>query len=290
MNDLSAKTFFLLLVPSLPAGTLPAQQSHEQPPAFAEPQVLEVRGGEGVYALHLGASGCWLSVQQEGTEKVGQGHWTAEGTLTRGPALWAAEPGRAGALAVFPAGGRCVLTHSQEAPSSRGIVELGLYFAERDSAGWSLTEAFPFNDPEFSNLHPALSGDGRTLVFASNRPGGFGGFDLYVSFLRPNGWSRPVNLGPEVNSPANEAYPFLAPDGKLYFASDAPRNAQPPNFDLYFAIPTDPGFWAEKRPLGPPFNSPADDFNFLTTPTHTFFISNRAGSDRLFRTEAPPED
>lgn len=290
MNDLPAPSFSLFFFQLILVGMLPAQQTHEPLPRFTQPAALEVRGGEGVYALGLAASGCWLSVQQDGTEKLFLGHWEEEGTLRRAQALFEGETGQVGALALFPGGRRAVLTRSLSTPSHRGIVELGLFFVERDSTGWKHAEAFPFNDPAFSNLHPALSSDGKALVFASNRPGGFGGFDLYVCFFRNGRWTRPVNLGSEINSDANEAFPFLAPGGKLYFASDAPTSQEKRHFDLFFAIPNDGGFWSEKRPLGKPFNSPSDDFNFLQTPTQTFFSSNRNGSDRLFQVVFPPED
>ena len=70
---------------------------------------------------------------------------------------------------------------------------------------------------------PALvvTQDGRQLYFCSNRPGGHGGFDLYVAERTGAGWGKPRNLGPKVNSPADEHDPAPSPDGlSLYFASN----------------------------------------------------------------------
>lgn len=69
--------------------------------------------------------------------------------------------------------------------------------------------------------NPFISPDERFLLFKSNRPGGFGNTDLYVSFKqKDDSWGEPINLGPEINSPENELEPRLSPDGKyLFFTS-----------------------------------------------------------------------
>lgn len=83
--------------------------------------------------------------------------------------------------------------------------------------------ADPTADWEFN---PEISADGRTLVFTSLRPGGHGFGDLYASHLRDGRWSAPRNLGPAVNSAADEFHPTLSPDGRwLYFVRDDPRAA-----------------------------------------------------------------
>jgi len=78
---------------------------------------------------------------------------------------------------------------------------------------------------------------GRHMVFASDMPGGYGGFDLYYSVFRGGKWSSPVNLGPEINSPSNEYRPVLGIDLKyenrfLIFSSDRPGGKG--GYDLYF--------------------------------------------------------
>lgn len=99
-------------------------------------------------------------------------------------------------------------------------INMSLYFADIDANGvWSSDKAFFFNGPDFATGFPSLSPDGKTLVFASNQEGGYGGWDLYVSNWTANGWTTPRNLGTPLNTPGNEVTPFY--DGKnLYFSSD----------------------------------------------------------------------
>lgn len=88
----------------------------------------------------------------------------------------------------------------------RSSDHLGLFFAVKQGKEWSEVTAFEHNGTGFSTMAPAFSRDGRSLYFASDRPGGHGGMDLYESRRGPDGWSAPKNLGPEVNSTANEAF------------------------------------------------------------------------------------
>jgi hypothetical protein len=72
----------------------------------------------------------------------------------------------------------------------------------------------------YNDLHPAISPDGTFIVFASDRPGGYGGTDLYICYRFPdNTWSKPINLGDKINTIENEISPFIAEDGSLFFAS-----------------------------------------------------------------------
>ncbi|HVA50524.1 MAG TPA: hypothetical protein VNH11_29535 [Pirellulales bacterium] len=95
----------------------------------------------------------------------------------------------------------------------------------------------------------AVSADGKQLYLASNRRGGKGGFDIYVSQRRASGWGVPKNLGDAVNTPANEYDPALAADGRqLYFASD--RGTQTATTDLFVARRTASNrAWSEAAPL-----------------------------------------
>lgn len=99
-------------------------------------------------------------------------------------------------------------------------LELGLFIAAVEGeADFSEAEAFPFNGKNFSTGYPAWGEDSNTLYFASDRPNGFGGYDLYVSKRTGTSWSPPQNLGSIVNSKGNEISPFY--DGtSLFFASD----------------------------------------------------------------------
>lgn len=102
---------------------------------------------------------------------------------------------------------------------------------------------------------PSLSADKRELYFASRRPGGYGGSDLYVSQLQPNGqWSKPVNLGPEINTAGDETSPFVHADNQtLYFASNTlPGYGEE---DLFIARRGSDGKWGKPENLGYPINT-----------------------------------
>ncbi len=99
-----------------------------------------------------------------------------------------------------------------------------LYVAYRSLDGWSQPEPIAeLNTPEHDEIGPALADGGSTLYFYSDRPGGEGGYDLYVTRHDEDHWTRPVNLGPGLNSPYNEYDPAVTPDGSLLlFASNRP--------------------------------------------------------------------
>jgi outer membrane protein OmpA-like peptidoglycan-associated protein/tetratricopeptide (TPR) repeat protein len=136
--------------------------------------------------------------------------------------------------------------------------------------------AFPFNNDDYSVGHPAISADGKKLIFASKMPGGYGLSDLYVS-ERVNGkWSEPVNLGNVVNSFGNEVFPFLANDTTLFFASDGLLGLG--GLDIYQTNLVK-GKWSKPWNLKQPINSSLDDFSivFDKSLTKGFFSSNRPG-------------
>lgn len=101
-----------------------------------------------------------------------------------------------------------------------------LYFARRRAGGYAEPENLAvLNSPE-QDYAAALSPDGQTLVFASNRPGGLGDWDLYVSVRRNGAWQPPRNLGPRINSPSFDNQPRFTPDGKRLFF-DSRRSGKP---------------------------------------------------------------
>ena len=135
---------------------------------------------------------------------------------------------------------------------------------------------FPYNREEYSLGHPALSGNGNTVVFSSDMPGGQGGTDLYISFFRQGKWSVPMNLGKEVNSSGNEIFPAWANDSILVFSSDGLTGFG--GLDLYETTFHD-GKWSIARNLPAPVNSSYDDFAlaFRQGSKDCLFSSNRPG-------------
>ncbi len=79
---------------------------------------------------------------------------------------------------------------------------------------------------KYWEAHGFITEDGSTMIFSSDRPGGFGGLDLYTSKLEQDGeWGKPVNMGPEINTPFNDDRPFLIKNGTiLFFASQGHYN------------------------------------------------------------------
>jgi outer membrane protein OmpA-like peptidoglycan-associated protein/tetratricopeptide (TPR) repeat protein len=143
--------------------------------------------------------------------------------------------------------------------------------------GWSELAALPISSDDFSVAHPALSPDGKRLYFSSDRPGGFGGRDLYYSSFENGQWGAPVNLGPAVNTAGDEVFPFAAADGKLYFSSDGHFGLG--GQDIFWSREQDEGLWGKPENLGYPINTEHDDFSFILAPDGAagYFTSNRPG-------------
>ena len=118
--------------------------------------------------------------------------------------------------------------------------------------------------------------DGKTMYFTSDMPGGFGGYDLYASYLEDGRWSPPLNLGPSVNTEGNEVFPFHHESGTLYFASNGLVGMG--GLDIYKTTDSY-GAWTDPINLGYPINTVDDDFGFIinSEQTHGYFSSNRKG-------------
>jgi len=139
------------------------------------------------------------------------------------------------------------------------------------------------SSPVYWDAQPTLSPDGRAVYFASDRRGGHGGTDLYVSRRSADGtWSAPANLGPGVNTPCDELSPFISGDGRWLFFSSA-GHATVGGYDL-FRAPIAGGEVGRAENLGQPINTPGDEL-FPTAPqgadpdTLLYYSSNQAGSN-----------
>jgi peptidoglycan-associated lipoprotein len=143
---------------------------------------------------------------------------------------------------------------------------------------WSDPEDLKIVSDSMIVAHPALSDDGLTMYFSSNIFGGFGGADIW-KITRGNEsdnlWSEPVNLGSQINTPADEMFPSVRKD-TLFFAS-----AGHPGYgglDIYRAYPGSSGYWTVEN-MGAPVNSEADDFGiiFESENERGYFTSRRKG-------------
>lgn len=145
--------------------------------------------------------------------------------------------------------------------SNDGIHKLKLYTAKLVNGKWTNVEEFPFNNNQYSAGHPALSYDGKKLVFISDRPLGLGGTDLYITEKNGIGWSEPVNLGSVINTEGNEMFPYLDSLNNLYYASDGLPGLG--GLDVFCTKYVN-GTWQKPVNMGYPINSCKDDFSLIT--------------------------
>ncbi len=164
--------------------------------------------------------------------------------------------------------------------SSDKTIKLKIYHRTRQGEGWSDVNEFPYNSNEFSTGHPTLSLDGQYLYFASDRPGGYGGVDIYMCKREGDSWSLPQNLGPSINTEGNEMFPFISKDNKLYFASNGHSGMG--GLDIFVSTNQN-GQWSTPKNMGAPINSSRDDFSLTTdNGAEGYFASNRRGSDDIY--------
>ena len=164
--------------------------------------------------------------------------------------------------------------------------KLGIYQARKSMGVWSYPEALPFNstDNSYDVAHPAVSPDGKYLVFSSNKEFPNAPADLYVCTREKEAWGAPVKLGIEVNSDQREVFPSFDHFGRLYFASDRQKNRS--DLDIYYTMQNAQGQWVKPVALPKPINSTADDFGMAVIPggDSGFFTSTREGkTDNIFR-------
>ncbi|GAA4423258.1 OmpA family protein [Pontibacter saemangeumensis] len=184
------------------------------------------------------------------------------------------------ALATFTNEGNTMIFARGNEGTKKGRQNVDLFLSNFRSGAWTTPQILSISDREAWDSSPAFSPDGKTLYFSSNRKGGLGGNDIYKTTLDDNGrFSRPENLGPDINTPGNESFVSVGPDGTLYVASDGLPGLG--NLDL-FRIEN-----GKPVNMGPPINSPGDDFGiYIGEGNIGYFSSNREGGkggDDLYR-------
>ena len=196
-----------------------------------------------------------------------------------------------GAIALSPDGNTIIYARGNST-SRRDIPDVSLFVSYFRGSAYTEPIYMPVNEEvTYWNSTPAFSPDGEILYFASNRPGGYGGTDLYRATKLANGdFGNVQNLGPEINTSGNEMFPMPVATGEFFFASDGH-----PGFgklDLFVAEDKDGTL--EIKNLGRNINSIGDDFGIFFTdyPKEGFITSNReggVGDDDIyfFRDETP---
>ena len=124
--------------------------------------------------------------------------------------------------------------------------------------------------------------NGKALYFSSNRSGGYGGYDLYVSYEEGRDWGRPINLGPQINTPYDEVNPFMLSDEKSFYFSSNGHNSMG-GLDIFKSLRVGENEWAKVKNLGHPINTPYNEDHYVqrTDGKQAFFSSDRAMSGSI---------
>jgi len=162
-------------------------------------------------------------------------------------------PFNEGTCAISADGNTMIFTKSKNAPSRPPYSTCDLYITRRVNGKWGKPQPLKSLNTPYFDSQPTLSADGRTLYFISDRPGGHGVDDIYVSYQNAQGnWSKPKNLGPKINTAGAEATPFIHPNGRtLYFASTGHLGMG--SYDL-FKAEHNGKMWQKPENLGYPLN------------------------------------
>ncbi len=200
-----------------------------------------------------------------------------------------------GVATFYSEGMRMIFTrNNHEGRNDSNFINLKLYESVREELGnWGEARPLSFNSDYYDHAHPALSADGQRLYFSSNRPGGYGGMDLWMSEWDGDKWGEPINLGPAVNTPGNEVFPFVDQEEHLFFASDS-LSGRLGGLDLFVATLDETKQWQLVGPLPSPLNTPYDDFSLVVDRDFRsgYFASNRpggAGADDLYAFHYQPQ-
>jgi peptidoglycan-associated lipoprotein len=166
-----------------------------------------------------------------------------------------------------------------------------IMYSKKNGDKWGDPKNIGIMPDSLVSAHPSISKDGLTLYFVSDLAGGFGKKDVWkVTRIRQGDlWSKPVNLGPDINTSGDELFPYIREDGTLYFSSDGLIGMG--GLDIFKAISQPDGSWNVQN-MKPPINSFADDFGiaFEDGSEKGIFSSTRKGkgNDDLYSFELPP--
>lgn len=138
-----------------------------------------------------------------------------------------------------------------------------IFISTNNGIVWSpITKLNKNINSKYWESHGFISDGGDKLIFASDRPGGLGGLDLYICTKVKGDWGPPVNLGPEINTQFNEDRPFLINSGqKLFFSSQGHKNIG--GYDIFVSDLQSNKLWSTPKNIGYPINTPDDDFFFM---------------------------
>jgi outer membrane protein OmpA-like peptidoglycan-associated protein len=176
---------------------------------------------------------------------------------------------------------------------AEGGCDLFMAYRVANDSPWTQPQAFGFtiNTPDYEGM-PSLSPDVRELYFVSDRKGGYGGYDIWISRFEDGLWQPPVNAGPSINTKGNETAPYINLDNQtLYFTSDGWPGMG--GTDLFMSRKLRDGSWQPAENLGYPINTPNDERSECVSldGRTLYFGSDRngpAGNYDIFQTNLPP--
>ena len=181
-------------------------------------------------------------------------------------------------------------TRSAQSVKKQKTIQLDIYSWDFSRNQKQIARPLPFNSIGYATIHPAVSEQNRTLYFASDRPGGFGGMDLYyVNILENGNYGSPINLGPDINTAADEIFPSVHQEKYLFYS----RKTENGNLSPKLAINTVDIRWHVMN-LPMPFESDQDDFSFSLDPELEYGLisSNRdsgKGEDDIYAFKLTPK-
>jgi outer membrane protein OmpA-like peptidoglycan-associated protein len=160
--------------------------------------------------------------------------------------------------------------------------KLGIFTAVLENYTWTKILDIRFNNEYFNITTPFISPDGKRLFFASDNPAGMGGTDIYYCNWKTDYWDDPVNMGPEINTPGNESYPFVNREGGLFFSSDGHPGLG--GKDIFYTKQVKDK-WIMPVHLDSPINSKFDDFGLVADSVMNkgYFSSNRSNSVDIYK-------
>lgn len=173
-------------------------------------------------------------------------------------------PSNEGAICISPDGKRLFFA-AKDRKDRDALGGFDIYYCVKRGNNWSkpYNLGHPVNTTKWDS-QPSISADGKSLYFSSRRKGGKGGTDIWVSHLKDNYWTTPINLGENINTKGNEQSPFIHPDNQtLYFSSDGHIGMG--DADLYVVRKDENGDWGQPENLGYPINTKGNENGLIVT-------------------------